>query len=156
MPPLRARGAADIRLLTKHFLKIYAQKYDRRFAGVSQEAFQQLLTHTWPGNVRELQNVIERAVLLAKGKYIEPSDLPFSDDEKKFRVSDADQDNTAMLLDKIQRQIIKDQIEGLKLLRVLILNRMDQEMKGAAERKAFVDRIRKLELEIKELISHYI
>ena len=33
--------------------------------------------HPWPGNVRELQNVIERAVLLAKGDRIEPIDLPF-------------------------------------------------------------------------------
>ena len=33
--------------------------------------------HAWPGNVRELQNVIERAVLLAKGNRIEPVDLPF-------------------------------------------------------------------------------
>jgi DNA-binding NtrC family response regulator len=37
----------------------------------------ELFGHTWPGNVRELQNVIERAVLLAKDKQIEPIDLPF-------------------------------------------------------------------------------
>lgn len=145
VPPLRDRGAADIRLLTKHFLKVYARKYDRPIAGVSQDAFQQLLTHPWPGNVRELQNAIERAVLLAKGKYIEMTDLPFSDDEKNFRVRAPDWDNTAMLLDKIQRQVIKDQIDGLKLLRVLILNRMEREMKGAGERKMFVDRVRKLD-----------
>jgi len=36
-----------------------------------------LFSHPWPGNVRELQNVIERAVLLAKGERIEPIDLPF-------------------------------------------------------------------------------
>jgi DNA-binding NtrC family response regulator len=36
-----------------------------------------LFGHPWPGNVRELQNVIERAVLLAKGERIEPLDLPF-------------------------------------------------------------------------------
>src|SRR4029079_6405104 len=55
----------------------YAQKYERPITGVSQAAYQRLFAHSWPGNVRELQNVIERAVLLAKDKQIEPIDLPF-------------------------------------------------------------------------------
>src|SRR5213593_4129850 len=76
VPPLRDRSE-DIQLLTEHFLHMYAQKYDRSIAGVSQAAYQRLFGHTWPGNVRELQNVIERAVLLAKGTRIEPVDLPF-------------------------------------------------------------------------------
>ncbi|HAF13216.1 MAG TPA: hypothetical protein DCK93_14395 [Blastocatellia bacterium] len=76
VPPLRDRSE-DIQLLTEHFLHMYAQKYDRAIAGVSQAAYQRLFGHTWPGNVRELQNVIERAVLLAKGNRIEPVDLPF-------------------------------------------------------------------------------
>src|SRR6185503_10671983 len=67
----------DIQLLTEHFLHMYAQKYERTISGVSQAAYQRLFGHTWPGNVRELQNVIERAVLLAKASKIEPVDLPF-------------------------------------------------------------------------------
>jgi DNA-binding NtrC family response regulator len=76
VPPLRDRSE-DIQLLTEHFMHMYAQKYDRQIAGVSQAAYQRLFGHTWPGNVRELQNVIERAVLLAKGNRVEPVDLPF-------------------------------------------------------------------------------
>ncbi len=76
MPPLRERNE-DIQLLTEHFLHMYAQKYERPITGVSQAAYQRLFGHAWPGNVRELQNVIERAVLLAKDKQIEPIDLPF-------------------------------------------------------------------------------
>src|SRR5437868_931288 len=76
VPPLRERSE-DIQLLTEHFLKMYAQKYERSITGVSQAAYQRLFGHAWPGNVRELQNVIERAVLLAKGNKIEPLDLPF-------------------------------------------------------------------------------
>jgi DNA-binding NtrC family response regulator len=76
VPPLRDRSE-DIQLLTEHFLHMYAQKYDRQIAGVSQAAYQRLFGHPWPGNVRELQNVIERAVLLAKGNRVEPVDLPF-------------------------------------------------------------------------------
>jgi DNA-binding NtrC family response regulator len=56
---------------------MYSQKYDRPITGVSQAAYQRLFSHAWPGNVRELQNVIERAVLLAKSNKIEPVDLPF-------------------------------------------------------------------------------
>jgi DNA-binding NtrC family response regulator len=67
----------DIQLLTDHFLTLYAEKYQRHIDGVSQSAYQRLFAHPWPGNVRELQNVIERAVLLAKGERIEPVDLPF-------------------------------------------------------------------------------
>lgn len=76
VPPLRERSE-DIQLLTEHFLKMYAKKYDRPITGVSQAAYQRLFAHSWPGNVRELQNVLERAVLLAKGNKIEPFDLPF-------------------------------------------------------------------------------
>ncbi len=76
VPPLRER-MEDVQLLTDHFLKLYAEKYDRPIEGVSQSAYQRLFGHPWPGNVRELQNVIERAVLLAKGDRIEPVDLPF-------------------------------------------------------------------------------
>src|SRR6058998_1657393 len=76
VPPLRER-TDDIQLLTDHFLKMYAEKYERPITGVSQAAYQRLFGHTWPGNVRELQNVLERAVLLAKGNKIDPVDLPF-------------------------------------------------------------------------------
>src|SRR5438105_10427268 len=76
VPPLRERSE-DIQLLAEYFLKQYARKYQRPISGISQSAYQRLFGHTWPGNVRELQNVIERAVLLAKGDRIEPVDLPF-------------------------------------------------------------------------------
>src|SRR5712692_8707485 len=76
VPPLRERNE-DIQLLTEHFLQMYAHKYERPIAGVSQAAYERLFGHLWPGNVRELQNVIERAVLLAKASRIEPVDLPF-------------------------------------------------------------------------------
>lgn len=80
VPPLRDR-TEDIQLLTDHFFRLYARKYERSISGVSQAAYQRLFAHTWPGNVRELQNVIERAVLLAKTEKLEPVDLPFEHGE---------------------------------------------------------------------------
>ncbi|HEX5709648.1 MAG TPA: sigma-54 dependent transcriptional regulator [Pyrinomonadaceae bacterium] len=76
VPPLRERSE-DIQILAEHFLKLYARKYQRPITGISQTAYQRLFAHGWPGNVRELQNVIERAVLLAKSGKVEPVDLPF-------------------------------------------------------------------------------
>jgi DNA-binding NtrC family response regulator len=76
VPPLRER-TEDIQLLAEHFFKLYARKYQRGVNGISQAAYQRLFAHTWPGNVRELQNVLERAVLLAKSNKIDPVDLPF-------------------------------------------------------------------------------
>jgi DNA-binding NtrC family response regulator len=76
VPPLRER-TEDIQLLAEHFFKMYARKYARPITGISQAAYQRLFAHGWPGNVRELQNVLERAVLLAKANKIEPVDLPF-------------------------------------------------------------------------------
>jgi len=76
VPPLRER-TEDIQLLAEHFFKMYARKYQRPINGISQAAYQRLFAHQWPGNVRELQNVLERAVLLAKTNKIEPVDLPF-------------------------------------------------------------------------------
>src|ERR671914_1235206 len=76
VPPLRER-TEDIQLLAEYFFKMYSKKYQRQITGISQAAYQRLFSHTWPGNVRELQNVLERAVLLAKNNKIEPVDLPF-------------------------------------------------------------------------------
>src|SRR5438046_9311604 len=71
VPPLRER-MEDVQLLTDHFLKLYAEKYDRPIEGVSQSAYQRLFGHPWPGHVRELQSVTERAGLLANCDRITP------------------------------------------------------------------------------------
>jgi two-component system, NtrC family, response regulator AtoC len=75
VPPLRARRA-DVAALAEHFL------YDARAArtdppsGFSQEALRVLMMYDYPGNVRELKNLIERAVVLARGPLITLEDLP--------------------------------------------------------------------------------
>ena len=74
VPPLRDR-AEDIPLLAEHFVAKYAKLRDKNVTGLSQEAMEVLTGHDWPGNVRELENVIERAVVLARGGAIGPADL---------------------------------------------------------------------------------
>jgi formate hydrogenlyase transcriptional activator len=66
LPPLRERPE-DIRPLVFHFAQRFAQRLRRPITSVSRESLEVLCRWPWPGNVRELQNVIERAVILAKG-----------------------------------------------------------------------------------------
>jgi DNA-binding NtrC family response regulator len=74
LPPLRERRE-DIPALAGHFLARYAARYRRPILGLEPAALQQMLNYGWPGNVRELDHTIERAVLMARGARIEPSDL---------------------------------------------------------------------------------
>jgi two-component system response regulator HydG len=74
-PPLRDRRE-DIRVLAQHFLRVYAAKNNRVLEGLTDEALDCLEAYRWPGNVRELENVIERAVVLARGAVVEASNLP--------------------------------------------------------------------------------
>jgi transcriptional regulator with PAS, ATPase and Fis domain len=75
LPPLRER-VGDVRLLAEHFLQMYSTQHNRHKLGISDEAIEYLERYPWPGNVRELENVIERAALLSKGKFVGPEDLP--------------------------------------------------------------------------------
>jgi transcriptional regulator with PAS, ATPase and Fis domain len=65
LPPLRERKE-DIPLLTRFFLKKYAEKFNKPIKSISEEAINTLINYPWPGNVRELENIIERAVIVEK------------------------------------------------------------------------------------------
>jgi DNA-binding NtrC family response regulator len=75
LPSLRDR-VEDVIPLAEHFLAQKAQLLGRRLIGIDEEAASRLRDHDWPGNVRELENVMERAVVLAKGVVIGGADLP--------------------------------------------------------------------------------
>jgi two-component system response regulator AtoC len=75
LPPLRDRPE-DIPSLVAHFLNKTARRERRELAAMSPEALRLLTAYSWPGNVRELENAIERAVAVAKGGVVLPSDLP--------------------------------------------------------------------------------
>lgn len=75
LPRLTERSD-DIPLLADFFLSKYAEKNRREIEGIGRGAMDVLTAHSWPGNVRELENVIERAVVLAKGALLEEGDLP--------------------------------------------------------------------------------
>ncbi|HET9299578.1 MAG TPA: sigma-54 dependent transcriptional regulator, partial [Candidatus Polarisedimenticolaceae bacterium] len=74
IPPLRHRRE-DSPALAEHFLRQHARRYGKEAQALSPEAVAALTAHHWPGNVRELDHTIERAVLLAGGPAVLPSDL---------------------------------------------------------------------------------
>jgi two-component system nitrogen regulation response regulator GlnG len=75
LPPLRERRE-DIRLLVNYFLKKHPGPRTGRPKSIASEALAALEARPWPGNVRELENVIQRALVVAKGDAILPADLP--------------------------------------------------------------------------------
>lgn len=75
LPNLSER-TGDVPMLAGYFLKSFCAVHARSKLGITDEAMEYLQRYSWPGNVRELENVIERAVLLSKGSYIQQEDLP--------------------------------------------------------------------------------
>ncbi len=75
IPPLRERKG-DIPLLVAHFIGRSAQTMGKTISGISDDALRMLTDYRWPGNIRQLENVIERAVILAKQPGLQPDDFP--------------------------------------------------------------------------------
>jgi formate hydrogenlyase transcriptional activator len=70
VPPLRERRE-DISALMIHFMARSARRIGKDIRGVSTATMQAALAYDWPGNVRELENLVERAVVLARGPALE-------------------------------------------------------------------------------------
>ena len=79
VPPLRERKE-DISPLIDHFLSRFSRDNGIAIEGIVPEAKDLLLKYDYPGNVRELENIIERAVVIARGAFITKKDLPFTED----------------------------------------------------------------------------
>lgn len=76
LPPLRERRA-DIPLIARYFLGKYAQAMNKNVTDFSPEAMEMFIGYDWPGNVREVRNVVERAMVVAKGTQIQVDDISF-------------------------------------------------------------------------------
>ena len=64
-------------MLADHFLKRYVEETGKHLEGFTQRALGLLTSYHWPGNIRELRNVIERAVVIARGRMIGAEELTF-------------------------------------------------------------------------------
>src|ERR1700730_15081609 len=100
LPPLRERREDIVPLAYRRLAGLVA-KYGKRLEGVGDGALRVLRTYAWPVNVRELGNVIERAVLMARGTNIAATDLGLDMDVQ------AAADIEAMSLDDAERLLIR-------------------------------------------------
>jgi formate hydrogenlyase transcriptional activator len=97
-PPLRERKD-DIALLVSFFLSKFAKKLGKQVRGVSQKSMERLKNYSWPGNVRELQNVIEHAVVVARGPVAQT-------DDSMLRTGEAAEVSTIDKLENVERNHI--------------------------------------------------
>jgi two-component system NtrC family response regulator len=113
LPPLRERRE-DIPLLVEFLLKKSAARLRKAVSTVSREAMDALLKYDYPGNVRELENILERAIILARREAIYAEDLPLhlqppACEEAKAAVTQ--QTSLPEVLDAIERQMILRSLE---------------------------------------------
>ena len=69
-----------------------------------------LMAYSWPGNIRELENVIERAILLGKGRWVTPKDLPQSITSVQHPSSSAAPEHT-LSIKKASKTLERDLIQ---------------------------------------------
>lgn len=112
IPPLRERKE-DLSPLIDHFLRHFSSQNEKEIEGVLPEAKDLLLKYDYPGNVRELANIIERAVVIARGSLISTRDLPFYEERLS---SDREE--------RMGRTTLKDSVERLE--RKMILEAMEK------------------------------
>ena len=127
MPPLRERKV-DIRLLAEHFLKTSGNPTAKNIKGFTEEVLNIFDYYNWPGNIRELENVIERAITLAKTDTITRNELPqeiiskesksipfeklkFSDAKQKV-INDLEKEYLLYLLKKYNGNVTKMAVEA--------------------------------------------
>jgi DNA-binding NtrC family response regulator len=127
LPPLRERPG-DVTFLTNYFIAHFCAMYYKSIRRAPAEIYQILRAYSWPGNVRELKNVIQRAVVMAKGAELIPELLP----ARIREASDSGSRPSAahppihigMSLDDVERQVITmtlDSVAGNKAKAAAIL-----------------------------------
>lgn len=108
VPPLSERRE-DLPLLVGFFIARYAQGLGKAVRGLSEAALARLLAADFPGNIRELGNIVQRAVIMAKGPLIEAADLPVLPGEEPASGKAAGPDLSS--LDDLERRHIAAVLE---------------------------------------------
>jgi transcriptional regulator with GAF, ATPase, and Fis domain len=65
LPALRERRE-DIPALVKHFMETFSRRMGKQVDSIPPETMAAFQSYSWPGNIRELQNLVERAVIVAR------------------------------------------------------------------------------------------
>lgn len=101
-PPLRERKE-DLEPLARHFLARFSSRMKKQVDGISADALRLLHNYHWPGNIRELENIIERAVILARSNIVTADLLPIRAASGTPGVSPAAQGDDKDSLESVER-----------------------------------------------------
>ncbi len=106
IPPLRERGY-DIIILARHFLRRFAETYNKPITGFTDECEKLLMRYTFPGNIRELRNMVEYAVIFEKGELCGAELI-----RSKLQPSaETPQLNLTQMTRQYERQLIRQQVQ---------------------------------------------
>lgn len=95
--PSLSQRKEDVIPLAYHFIDVYTKEFNiDEPPTLTSDAIDFLLTKTWKGNIRELENLIQRAILLSRGKYIHKAMFVFGSEDIPLKTSD---DSVNSLLD---------------------------------------------------------
>jgi transcriptional regulator with PAS, ATPase and Fis domain len=119
IPPLRERKG-DVVELVSYFVNHYREAFKKEIDFVPKSIIDRLLAHDWPGNVRELENLIQRAVLMAKGKIITESDLFFDQDPRMAQQQQTDTFNIDEKLGQLPLKALVADFEAAIINRALL------------------------------------
>jgi len=109
LPPLRARQD-DILLLLNHYLAVFNEENGKQIEGFSPAAYDLLSSYAWPGNIRELRNLVERMVVLARGKVLDVKDIPAQVREKAGAGGEVRID-AELTVDEMEKRMIVQALE---------------------------------------------
>jgi DNA-binding NtrC family response regulator len=138
VPALRERPGG-VSLLTNHFVPHFNAVYKKQVRAVAPEVWQCLRGYSWPGNVRELKNVIQRAVLMAKGEELTADLLP-------LRIRTAAEANATVQHSPIHAGMTLDAVEKEFILMTLAStegNKKETAQKLGISRRALYDKLKK-------------
>ncbi len=159
LPPLRDRKT-DLPRLIEHFIARSSKAMGTTISGVTDEALQVLMEYRWPGNIRELENMMERAVILAKHAKIDVDDLPeeirFRTDALSMATDDREEDPLAVdgapasNESRDKKALLKDALKNperdliLKALEEVRWNRSEAAKRLGIHRSTLYHKIRQL------------
>ncbi|QBG49208.1 sigma-54-dependent Fis family transcriptional regulator [Verrucomicrobia bacterium S94] len=109
LPPLRERQD-DILLLLNHYLAVFNEENGKQIEGFTPAAYELLSAYDWPGNIRELRNLVERMVVLARGKVLDVPDIP-SQVREKARGGGEIKVDAELTVDEMERRMIIQALE---------------------------------------------
>jgi DNA-binding NtrC family response regulator len=127
IPPLRERRE-DIPLLVEHFIEKFNIEMGKEIRGASEEAVRLLVDREWPGNARELRNVIERAMVVAKGNIITEADVSLHSaaggaNHRTKSLEEIEKEHIKVVLNENQWNIVRSAL-ALGIDRVTLYNKI--------------------------------